>query len=54
MIRRQQRWRDLQAPGLGGLDVDDEFELGRLLDGEISGFGALQDPDGVIRERISS
>src|SRR5262249_58818394 len=28
---------------LGGLEVDDELELGGLLDGEVGRFGALQD-----------
>src|SRR6266852_2793167 len=39
----QQRRRDCQAEGLGGLEVDNQLELGRLLDGEIAGLGALED-----------
>jgi hypothetical protein len=32
----QERGRDYQAQGLGGLEVDDEFELRRLLDREFT------------------
>src|SRR5215510_7918681 len=32
-----------QVQCFGGLQIDDEFELRRLLDGEIPGFGAPQD-----------
>src|SRR5262245_42995590 len=31
---RQQRWRDREAEGLGGLEVDGQLELRRLLDGQ--------------------
>jgi hypothetical protein len=34
--------RDRQAERLGGLEVDHEIELGRLLDGEICRVGPLQ------------
>src|SRR5262249_23556388 len=40
---RQQRRRDGQAEGLGGLEVDDQLELGGLLDGEVGGLGTLED-----------
>src|SRR5262245_51442455 len=40
---RQQRRRDREAEGLGGLDVDDELELGGLLDWEIGGSRAPED-----------
>src|SRR5713101_7586654 len=40
---QQQRLRDRQAERLGGLEVDHELPLRRLLDGEIGGLGALQD-----------
>src|SRR5215470_13199175 len=40
---RQHRRRDGQAERLGGLEVDDELELGRLLDREIGGLGTLED-----------
>ena len=39
----QQRRRDRQAERLGGLHVDDQHELGGLLDGQVSRFGALED-----------
>jgi hypothetical protein len=38
---RQHRLRDRQAKCLGGLEIDDEFELSGLLDGEITGLAAL-------------
>src|SRR5216684_4444636 len=39
LIRPQQeRLRDCQAKGLGGLEVDDQLELGGLLDREVAGF----------------
>ena len=39
----QQRRRDREAEGLGGLEVDDQLELRRLFDGEVGGPRALQD-----------
>src|SRR3977135_1363720 len=39
----QQRRRDRQAEGFGGLEVDNKLELGRLLHGEVRGLGALED-----------
>src|SRR5258708_31894537 len=39
----QERRRDRQAERLGGLEVDHQFELGRLLDGEVNWFRALED-----------
>src|SRR5215813_5476583 len=41
---RQQRWRDGQAEGLGGLEVDDELELRGLLDRQVRWLGSLEDP----------
>src|SRR5215831_4582539 len=41
---RQRRRRDRQAESLGGLEVDDQLELGWLLDGQVSGLRALEDP----------
>src|SRR5207244_3091731 len=38
-----QRRRDRQPEGLGGLEVDDQVELGRLLHGQVGGLGALED-----------
>src|SRR5262249_17007970 len=39
----KQRWRDRQAEGLGGLQVDNQLELRGLLNREIPWFGALED-----------
>src|SRR2546426_11666379 len=39
---QEERRRDRQAERLGGLEVDDQIELGRLLDGQVAGLGALQ------------
>ena len=37
----QQRRRHRQPERLGSLEVDDQLELGRLLDGQVAGLGAL-------------
>ena len=43
----------VEAERLGGLEVDDELKLGRLLDRQIGRLGALQDMvDVVSRPRI--
>ena len=39
----QQGVRDRQPARLGSLEVDNEIELRRLLNGEVARFGALQD-----------
>ncbi len=39
---QQQRRRDREAEGSRGLEVDDQFELGRLLDGEVGRLCAFQ------------
>src|SRR4030095_6401489 len=39
---RQQRGRDREAEGFGGLEVDDESELRRLLDRQVGWLGALE------------
>ena len=36
---QQQRRRDGEAEGLRGLEVDDQFKLGRLLDRQIARIG---------------
>src|SRR5215467_12648239 len=41
---REHRRRDREAEGLGGLQVDDELELGRLFDREVTGLGTFEDP----------
>src|SRR5262247_979890 len=40
---QQQRRRDGEAEGFGGLEVDDEFELRRLLDRQITWLRAFED-----------
>src|SRR5260370_25134675 len=44
----QERRRDRQAEGLGGLEVDDQLELGGLLDREVGGSGPLEDLVNVL------
>src|SRR5262245_10639128 len=39
----QERLRYRQPQSLRGLQIDDELELGRLLDGQIRGLGASED-----------
>src|SRR5262249_47401856 len=39
---REQLGRNVEAQHLGGLEIDDQLELGRLLDGEVGGLGAFQ------------
>src|ERR1043166_6036883 len=39
----KERGGDGEAECFGGLEVDDQLELRRLLDGEFGGLGALQD-----------
>src|SRR5437867_10956497 len=40
---QEQRLRNRQAERLGGLQVDDQLELRRLLDGQVGGLCAFQD-----------
>src|ERR1700738_3388737 len=44
---QEDRGRHFEAERLGGLEVDDEFELGRLHDGKIGGLGAPKNPTSV-------
>jgi hypothetical protein len=39
----EQRRRDSQTERFGRLEIDDEFELCRLFDGEVRRFGTLQE-----------
>src|SRR5215468_4863599 len=41
--KREQRGRHGETERLGNLDVDDQLELSRLLDGEVGGLCPLQD-----------
>ena len=43
----EDRWRDREAERLGCVEVDDQLECRRLLDRQIGGLGALEDPSGV-------
>jgi 7-cyano-7-deazaguanine synthase len=42
---RQHRLRDRETERLGGLEVDDQLELRRLLDGQVAGLGTLENLD---------
>jgi len=42
---RENRVGDREAEGLRGPQIDDALELGGLLDGQVGGARALQDPD---------
>src|SRR5271154_952474 len=44
---RQQSFRDGKAERLGGLEVDDQFELGGLLHRQIGWFVALENAPGI-------
>src|SRR6516165_10014114 len=48
----EDQWWDRQAERLGGFEIDDQLEGGRLLNRKVGRFGALQDlVDVVGRER---
>src|SRR6266852_2669198 len=46
---RQHRLRDCQAEGLGGLEIDGQLELRRLLDGKLCRLGTFEDLVDVSR-----
>jgi hypothetical protein len=48
----EERRRDGEAQGLGGLEVDDQLELAGLLDGQVSRFGAFQDGFPVVNGKF--
>jgi hypothetical protein len=39
----EDRWRNGEAERLGGVEIDDQLEVGRLLDRQIGGLGAFCD-----------
>jgi hypothetical protein len=39
----EDRWRHGQPERFGGLEIDDQLEVGRLVDGQIGGLGAVED-----------
>ena len=45
--------RHVEAERLGGLEIDDQLELGRLRDRQVGGFGALENPAGIDAGRAS-
>jgi len=48
----QERRRDREAEGPGGLEVDHQLELRRLLDGEVGRLGALENLIDVNRRAL--
>jgi len=40
---REDRWRHGQPERLGGLEIDHQFEMSRLLERQIGGFGPPED-----------
>src|SRR5712692_10150739 len=38
----EKRLRDREAEGFGGLEIDDQFKFGRLLDRQLARLGALE------------
>src|SRR5260370_982275 len=48
----QERRRDRQSESLGGLEVDDQLELGGLLDRQVGRLGALENLIDVNRRAL--
>ena len=46
----EQRWRHGQPERLGGPQIDDQLELGRLLYWQVGRLSALQEPAGIDAE----
>src|SRR5262249_60581376 len=51
---QQKPLREVQSKGLGGGEIDDEIELGRLLDGQVSGLCPAQNSCPRIRRRAGT
>src|SRR5207245_7324947 len=51
---QQQRLWDCEAKRLGGLCVDDQLELGGLLDGKLRGLCASENPVNIVRQPPST
>src|SRR5712691_1381830 len=50
LVRQEEECRrESEAERLGGLEVDDQLELGGLLDGEVPRLGAFQDAVHIVR-----
>src|SRR5882724_13691791 len=48
-VRQDEEVRgDGEAEGLGGLEIDDQLEVHRLLDGQVGGLGTFQDSVHVV------
>jgi hypothetical protein len=50
----QQRFRDGEAEGVGGLEVDDQIEFGRLLDRQVGRFLAFENAPGIDASLVES
>jgi len=48
--RKQLRW-NFESERLGGLEVGDEFEFGRLHHRQIGGLGALEEAAGILADQ---
>src|SRR5882672_9328415 len=44
----EDRWRDGEAERLGGIEIDNQLECGRMLNGQIGGLSAFEDLSDVI------
>ena len=44
----EERWRNREAEGFGGLEVNDQLERGRLLNGQVTWLRPFCDPIDVL------